>query len=158
MLTKFLFTLGLLLLPLTMPAAEATNRPTLFIVGDSTVKNRTTGQQGWGELIGEFLDTNKIATANHAIGGRSSRTFLTEGRWDKVLEQLKAGDFVLIQFGHNDSGKADDPQRPRGTLPGIGEQTLKITNPVNKRLEIVHTYGWYIRKYITDAKAKDATP
>jgi rhamnogalacturonan acetylesterase len=148
-----------LMLPTSVFAAdEPVARPTLFIIGDSTVKNGTKGQQGWGEVIGELFDTNRIVIANHAIGGRSSRTFLTEGRWDKVLEQLKPSDFVLMQFGHNDGGKPDDPQRPRGSLAGTGEQTIKITNPTNKRLELVHSYGWYMRKYVSDAKAKGATP
>ncbi len=154
---KFLFT-AFVALAFSASADTPTNKPTLFIIGDSTVKNGTKGQQGWGEVISPLFDTNKITVANHAIGGRSSRTFITEGRWDKVLEQLKPGDFVLMQFGHNDGGKPDDPQRPRGTLPGTGEQTLNITNPANKRLELVHTYGWYMRKYVTDAKAKGATP
>jgi lysophospholipase L1-like esterase len=138
-------------------AEVATNKPTLFIIGDSTVKNGTKGQQGWGERISGFFDTNKIPIANHAIGGRSSRTFLTEKRWDKVLEQLKAGDFVLMQFGHNDGGRPDDAQRPRGTLPGTGEQTLTITNPATKQMEMVHSFGWYMRKYVTDTKSKGAT-
>lgn len=139
-------------------AAAQVSKPTVYIVGDSTVKNGTKGQQGWGERLAEFLDTNKVAVANHAIGGRSSRTFLTEGRWDKVLQQLKPGDFVLMQFGHNDSGKPDDAKRPRGTLPGISHTTLTITNPATQKPEVVHTYGWYVRKYITEAKAKGATP
>src|SRR3712207_2998098 len=80
----------------------ADGKPTLFLVGDSTVKNGTKGQRGWGEEIGKYFDTTKINIVNRAIGGRSSRTFQTEGRWDKVLEELKPGDFVLIQFGHND--------------------------------------------------------
>jgi rhamnogalacturonan acetylesterase len=155
MLSKTIFTL---LLVASAVFAADTSKPTLFIIGDSTVKNGTKGQQGWGERIAELFDTNRITIANHAIGGRSSRTFLTEKRWDKVLEQLKPGDFVLMQFGHNDGGKPDDPQRPRGTLPGISDATLTITNSATKSPEAVHTYGWYIRKYVTDTKSKGATP
>jgi lysophospholipase L1-like esterase len=134
------------------------HRPTLFIVGDSTVHNGTRGQVGWGEPVAEFFDPGKIRVVNRAIGGRSSRTFQTEGRWDKVLAELKPGDFVLIQFGHNDGGPLDDAARARGSIRGTGEETREIDNPITKQREVVHTYGWYIRKYISDAKAKGATP
>jgi lysophospholipase L1-like esterase len=135
-----------------------TRTPTLFIIGDSTVKNGTKGQQGWGEVVAAEFDTNRIRIANHAIGGRSSRTFLTEGRWEKVLEELKPGDFVLIQFGHNDGGAPDDPQRPRGSLRGVGEEEREIDHPITKQKEVVHTYGWYLRKYVKEATAKGSVP
>ena len=133
-------------------------RPTLFIIGDSTVKNGTRGQRGWGEVIAGHFNTNRITVANHAIGGRSSRTFLTEGRWAKVLGELKPGDFVLMQFGHNDSGLPDDRQRPRGSLRGIGEETREIVHPVTGQKEVVHTYGWYLRKYVRETITAGATP
>jgi lysophospholipase L1-like esterase len=133
-------------------------KPTLFIVGDSTVRNSTKGQQGWGQRLGEFFDNARINVVNRAIGGRSSRTFITESRWDQVLKDAKSGDFVLIQFGHNDGIAPDDPQRPRGTLPGTGEETKQITHPKTQQPEVVHTYGWYLRKYVTGARAKGMTP
>jgi lysophospholipase L1-like esterase len=133
-------------------------KPTLFIAGDSTVRNGTKGQQGWGERLGELFDTSRINVVNRAIGGRSSRTFITEGRWDQLLKDAKPGDFVLIQFGHNDGIAPDDPQRPRGTLRGIGEETKDIVHPQTKKPETVHTYGWYLRRYVADAKAKGMTP
>jgi rhamnogalacturonan acetylesterase len=132
--------------------------PTLFIVGDSTVKNGTRGQQGWGDPIIALFDKGKIKVENHAIGGRSSRTFQTEGRWDKILTAAKPGDFVLIQMGHNDGGPLDDAARARGTLRGTGEETREIDNPITKKKEVVHTYGWYLRKYVSDAKEKKMTP
>lgn len=132
--------------------------PTLFIIGDSTVKTNTPGQQGWGDPIAAYFDPAKINVVNRAIGGRSSRTFLTEGRWDEILAQLKPGDFVLMQFGHNDAGPINDTQRARGTIRGIGDETVEIDNLLTKKHEVVHTYGWYLRKYIRDAKAKGATP
>lgn len=138
--------------------AEAPNpKPTLFIVGDSTVKNGTRGQRGWGEEIAAFFDTDKIRIENRAIGGRSSRTFQTEGRWDKILAEAKPGDFVLLQMGHNDGGPLDDAARARGSIRGIGEETKEIDNPITKQHEVVHTYGWYLRKYINDARAKKMT-
>src|SRR5206468_2108400 len=82
--------------------------PTLYIVGDSTVKSDAP-LRGWGQELAQFFNPKKINVVNRAIGGRSSRTFQNEGRWDKVLADLKVGDLVLIQFGHNDVGKYDDP-------------------------------------------------
>jgi rhamnogalacturonan acetylesterase len=132
--------------------------PTLFLVGDSTVKVGTAGQRGWGEVITPYFDTSKINVVNRAIGGRSSRTFQTEGRWDKVLADLKPGDFVLVQFGHNDAGAVNDTSRARGTIRGVGEETEEIDNLITKKHEVVHSYGWYLRKYVADTKAHEATP
>ncbi|MFI5380432.1 MAG: rhamnogalacturonan acetylesterase [Tepidisphaerales bacterium] len=149
-------------LPLTAAEDPAppppVGKPTLFIVGDSTVKNGTRGQQGWGDPIARFFDKARINVENHAIGGRSSRTFQTDGRWDRILDKAKPGDFVLIQMGHNDAGKINDDSRARGSLPGLGEETQEIDNLITKKHEVVRTYGWYMRKYITDARAKGMTP
>ncbi len=137
-------------------------KPVFYIIGDSTVKNgdgkNNNILQGWGSFIVDYFDTTKINIRNHAIGGRSSRTFITEGRWDKILTTLKKGDYVIMQFGHNDSGPYADTSRARGTIKGIGNDTTAIYNPIRKVNEIVYTYGWYMRKYINDAKAKGATP
>lgn len=138
------------------PVADG-RRPTLFIVGDSTVKNGTRGQMGWGDPLARYFDRGRINVENHAIGGRSSRTFITEGRWDRILDRAKPGDFVLIQMGHNDGGPLDDKARARGTLRGTGEETKDIDNPITGKRETVHTYGWYLRKYAADAKAKGMT-
>jgi lysophospholipase L1-like esterase len=132
--------------------------PTLFVVGDSTANNNANGGLGWGTPFASYFDATKINVLNRARAGRSSRTFLTEGLWDKVIGEMKAGDFVLIQFGHNDAGAINDASRARGSLPGLGEETQEINNLVTKKHEIVHTYGWYVRKFIGDAKAKGATP
>ncbi len=141
-----------------LPAAQEAAMPTLFLVGDSTVKTGTKGQQGWGDPIIPLFDKTKIKVLNKALGGRSSRTFQTEGLWDKVLIAAKPGDFVLIQMGHNDGGPIDDKDRARGSLPGLGEEMKEIDNPVTGKKEVVHTYGWYMRKYISDARAKKLTP
>src|SRR5687768_4838474 len=138
----------------TRPASD--QRPTLFLVGDSTVKNGTKGQRGWGEEIDKYFDTARINIANRAIGGRSSRSFQAEGRWDKVLAELRPGDFLLIQFGHNDGGNPKTDPKGRGSLRGGGEETVEVE--ANGKTEIVHTFGWYLRKYARDAKAKGAHP
>lgn len=137
-------------------------KPVFYIIGDSTVKNGDgTGknnQMGWGTVITPFFDTTKIDIQNHAIGGRSSRTFITEGRWDKIIATLKKDDYVIMQFGHNDASPLDDTARARGTIRGIGEDSTEIYNPIRKIKEIVHTYGWYMRKYVRETKAKGAIP
>jgi len=130
--------------------------PTLFIVGDSTVKSNAP-MRGWGQELGAFFDANKINVVNRAIGGRSSRTFQNEGRWNKVLAELKKGDFIIVQFGHNDVGKYDDPTaKERPSLHGEGEETAEVTK-MNGTKETVHTFGWYMQKYGNDARAKGAT-
>lgn len=135
--------------------------PTLFIVGDSTAKVGTPGQRGWGEELPKFFDAKKLRILNRAMGGRSSRTFHTEGRWAAVLEDAQPGDFVIIQLGHNDSGKLFGDNRERGSLRGNGEETENVTLTLgnNKgKQETVHTYGWYIRKIVTEAKQYGLTP
>ncbi len=137
-------------------------KPVFYIIGDSTVKNGDgTGknnQMGWGTVITPFFDTTKIDVQNHAIGGRSSRTFITDGRWDKIMEKLKKDDYVIMQFGHNDASPLDDTARARGTIKGINDDSTEIYNPIRKIKEVVHTYGWYIRKYARETKAKGAIP
>lgn len=136
-------------------------RPTLYIIGDSTVKNgkgKGDGNLwGWGSFLDQSFDTTKLAVRNYALGGRSSRTFITEGHWDQVLAQLKPGDYVIMQFGHNDGAPLDDTARARGTIKGIGGDSSNIYNPIMKKNETVYTYGWYMRKYVADTKAKGAT-
>jgi lysophospholipase L1-like esterase len=126
--------------------------PTVWLVGDSTVRNGrgdgANNQMGWGDELAPYLDLNKVNLVNRAIGGRSSKTYITEGHWDDVL----------IQFGHNDSGAPDEPTRARASLPGVGDETKEIENPILKQHETVHTFGWYLRKYVTDTRAKGATP
>jgi oligogalacturonide lyase len=138
-------------------AGGTSTKPTLFLIGDSTVRNRTRGQLGWGDPIANWFDPSRITVTNCALGGRSSRTFLTEGLWSKVLARLKPGDFVLMQFGHNDGGPLDEG-RARASLKGNGDESRVVTNRVSGKVETVHTYGWYLRQYISDTKAKRATP
>jgi len=136
--------------------------PTLFLVGDSTVRNGHAdgagGQWGWGEPLIDLFDTSEINVDNRAIGGRSSRSYIMEGQWADTLAFVKPGDIILFQFGHNDDGPLDDPSRARGTIHGIGDETKEIENPILKIHETVHTYGWYMRKYVEDTKTKGAIP
>lgn len=136
------------------------HKPVLYIIGDSTVKSgdgkNNNELQGWGSFVDLSFDTTMISIKNHAIGGRSSRTFITEGRWDRILATLQKGDFVIMQFGHNDNGPLDDTARARGTLKGVGEDSVEIHNPIRKVKEVVHSYGWYMNRYVADAKARGA--
>src|ERR1043165_5086876 len=89
------------------PAAARLNPalPTLWIAGDSTAaRGRGAAQQGWGVPFAGYFDPAKINVANRARGGRSSRTFFTEALWDQLLAEVRKGDTVLLQFGHNDGG------------------------------------------------------
>ncbi len=148
------------------PSAQPVSKPdlpTLFLIGDSTVRtgrlgDGENGQWGWGAPIADFFDRTRINVENRAMGGTSSRTYQTLGLWEKVLADMKSGDFVIMQFGHNDGGPLNDDRRARGTLKGNGEETEEIDNLLTGEHEVVHTYGWYIRKYINDAEAKGATP
>jgi lysophospholipase L1-like esterase len=141
--------------------AEET-KPRLVLIGDSTVKNGQGrgdgGLWGWGQVIDKHFDTSRIDIENHAIGGRSSRTFLTEGRWDRALERLREGDFVIMQFGHNDGGDMFKGDRPRASIKGNGDDSERGVVEATGIAEEVRSYGWYLRKYIADAKAKGATP
>ena len=136
--------------------------PTIWLVGDSTVRNGrgdgANNQMGWGDELAPYFDPDKVNIVNRAIGGRSSRTYITEGHWAEVLSYLKPGDVVMIQFGHNDGGPLDDAARARGSLPGLGDATREIENPVMNKHETVHTYGWYMEQYVREARAKGATP
>jgi len=132
--------------------------PTIFVAGDSTANNHANGGLGWGDPFISYFDKAKVNVLNRARAGRSSRTFITEGFWDKVLSEMKRGDVVLIQFGHNDAGAINDTTRARGSLPGLGEETEAIDNLLTKKHEVVHTYGWYLRKMIGETRAKGAVP
>ncbi len=132
--------------------------PTLFIVGDSTASNGP--NLGWGDHLANYFDTTKINVANRAHAGRSSRSYIVEGSWDKTLAEIKAGDYVMLQWGHNDGGDLGGA-KPRGSLHGLGEETQEVPQTVGVmagKTETLHTYGWYNRKYIADIEAKGATP
>lgn len=144
------------LILLSIVAFKPALKPTLYIIGDSTVRNNEP-MYGWGSVIGTFFDTSRIAIANHAMAGRSSRTFMTENRWYNVDSLIKPGDYVMMQFGHNDGSAPDTTKKNRGTLKGTGEETVELAW-ADGRKETVHTYGWYIRKFVKDTKSKGGIP
>jgi lysophospholipase L1-like esterase len=132
--------------------------PTIFLAGDSTAQVGDPKHTGWGKAFALYVDEAKANWVNAAIGGRSSRTYVTEGRWDRLAGSLKPGDFVFIQFGQNDGGAVNDASRARGSLAGLGDETQEIDNLVTHKHEIVHTFGWYMTKMVAEAKGKGATP
>jgi len=159
------FTMALFIAGLIGLAFTIQQKPTIYVIGDSTTHN-TLPLMGWGTALPDFFDSTKITIANHAMAGRSTRTFVKEGRWNTVDSLLKPGDYVMMVFGHNEGAKpgitppnADAAGRAigRGVLHGIGEDTVHLIYP-NGSVEIVHSFGWYFRKFIRDTKAKGATP
>jgi lysophospholipase L1-like esterase len=111
---------------------------TIYMIGDSTMANKAPErfpETGWGQVFRELFN-DKVKVQNHAVNGRSSKSFLDEGLWDKVCRRLKPGDYVFIQFGHNDE-KADSPDR--------------YTNPYS-------TYRANLERYVTETRSKGAVP
>ncbi len=111
--------------------------PRVLLAGDSTMADKPLDlpERGWGMALGALFKDG-VAVKNHAMNGRSTRSFLDEGRWQKLLDETRPGDVVIIQFGHNDE-KVEDPKR--GTDP-------KTTFPEN------------LRRFVRDVRAKQATP
>ncbi|WP_200301378.1 rhamnogalacturonan acetylesterase [Streptomyces adelaidensis] len=120
------------------PPGGGRRERTLFIAGDSTAAQKYAAaapETGWGTALAFFLE-NRLGVSNHAVNGRSSKSFIDEGRLDVVLDAIRPGDFLVIQFGHNDS-KAEDPTR--------------YTEPWT-------TYQDCLRRYIDGARARGARP
>ena len=137
-------------------------KPVVFITGDSTVKNTdrdSTGMWGWGSQADRIFDADKITWINCAQAGRSCRTYLREGRWEKVYNDLQKGDFVLIQFGHNDIGELHKGKH-RGDIPGTADTSCvsRVVLKDEAYNEVVYSFGWYLRKMIDDCRQKGATP
>ena len=137
-------------------------KPVVFITGDSTVKNTdrdSTGMWGWGSQAWRIFDEEKITYINCAQAGRSCRTYIREGRWEKVYNDLQAGDYVLIQFGHNDIGELHKGKH-RGDIPGVADTNCVSRVTLNGEAfnEVVYSFGWYLRKMIDDCREKGATP
>jgi rhamnogalacturonan acetylesterase len=130
-------------------SAGAREPRTVWLIGDSTVRNGIAGQLGWGTPLAGMLNPKLARVENRAIPGRSSRSFLEEGSWDKVLKLARPGDFVLIQFGHNDDVRSG-AIHSIASLAGNGDDSLDG--------EKVRTYGWYIRNYVRTAVAARLNP
>lgn len=141
--TKILLTLFCALLSAPRSGAMAASPVSLYAIGDSTMAPNTRLDEdpgdpgrGWAEALQPLFDTARLVVRNCAVSGRSSKSFIDEGRWRKVLDRLDAGDLVLIQFGHNDAKKAD----PR-----------RYTDPET-------TFKENLRTFVREARAKGAVP
>lgn len=134
-------------------------KPVVFFTGDSTVKNADRdddGMWGWASQAATVFDTTKVTLVNAGRAGRSTRSFIREGLWDAVYNSLQPGDFVTIQFGHNDICPITD-QKARGVIPGTAD-SCHVFHMDNGTYEVVYTFGWYLRKMIDDVREKGATP
>lgn len=141
--------------PMPPPRPEA-EIPAVFIVGDSTAFSNGPNQRGWGDELARHLPPGTWSVRNRARPGRSTRSFRREGLWQRVLAELKPGDVVLIQFGHNDADTLDTG-RHRGVLPGLGDETCEVILPDHQR-ETIHTFGYYLRQFVTETRNIGALP
>lgn len=125
---------------------SGSDKPTIYIAGDSTVQSyraQYAPQQGWGYYLQENFNEN-VTVANHSIAGRSTKKFYDEGRWQTIVDSLKPGDFVMIQFAINDAGTANK------------DRYAPICGNVNSPSD--GSYEWYMTEFIKTAKEKGATP
>lgn len=147
---------------LRLPFVANSQLTSMFLVGDSTVRNGAgdgvNGEWGWGDFIADNLDSKKINVVNRAVGGLSSRTFITGGHWQRALNMMKPGDYVVMQFGHNDAAPLNNKKRARGTIKGTSDAVKIIENQLTNQTEVVHSYGWYLRKMVGEAKARGIIP
>ncbi len=146
-----------------LPVVQVTRekgKPVVFITGDSTVKNKDSdkdGMWGWGSQAYTVFDQDKVTCVNVAKAGRSTRSYVREGRWEQVYNTLQPGDFVLLQFGHNDICPIADAKE-RGVIPGTADTCHVYKMEKDGRYEVVYSFGWYLRKMIDDCREKGATP
>ncbi|MFN2126653.1 MAG: rhamnogalacturonan acetylesterase [Anaerolineales bacterium] len=142
--------------------SESPKKVSLFLIGDSTMAEKKAvryPETGWGEMLQQFFN-DQVQVKNHALNGRSSKSFIDEGRWQLVLDSLKPGDYVFIQFGHNDQKYKDSTRFTNPTtiyrqnlIRYVQETRDKGANPVlltsivrrnyNEYGVLMDTHGWY---------------
>jgi len=131
----------LLLIPFALKVQEVSpsKQITIFMIGNSTMANKPfkdgNPEKGWEQIFPLYFNEG-VRIENHAVNGRSSKSFLDEGRWEVVLNRIEPGDYVIIEFGHNDA-KKDDPKR------------FADTNT---------DYRWNLEKFVNETKQKDGIP
>ena len=140
--------------------ASEGQKPTIFVVGDSTAHNSGKGKNGeqmvgWGTPLADYFDATRVSVENVGHAGQSSRTYYTGANdWKRVVGLMKRGDFVLLVFGINDGGPPKTA-KARGSIPGLGEETLVLRHDDGSD-EVVHTYGWYMRRMAQEAISRGA--
>jgi len=131
--------LSIILLSIFAVTASAQKTPvTIFMAGDSTMAIKQPDKRpetGWGEMLGKYFKDGTVKIDNRAMNGRSTKTFISEGRWQSIVDALQKGDYVFIQFGHNDESK---------------EKGERYTPPADYRNNLI--------RFITDVKAKGGNP
>ena len=135
-------------------------KPMVFLCGDSTGKNeddKPDGMWGWGSQAYTIFDSTKCVFQNQAKAGRSTRTYIDEGRWEEVYNSLEKGDVVFIQFGHNDIGGIKDGKK-RGVLATAKDSSAVYCMENSGVYKVIYSYGWYLKKMIRDAQEKGAVP
>jgi lysophospholipase L1-like esterase len=150
------FLLAAILLALALPGEPVT----VWLAGDSTMAQKQPDKRpetGWGEALQPCFDSSRVRIANRAMNGRSTRSFVAEGRWKAIVDSLKAGDYVFIQFGHNDEkvgtanySSPDDYRRNLlrfvDDVRSRGGHPVLFTPVVRRRFEgtrLVDTHGAY---------------
>jgi pectinesterase len=134
-----LVVLFLTILAVSTPVSSGQHQPvTIFLAGDSTMADKRPDKRpetGWGEMLGKHFQNGKVIIDNRAQNGRSTRTFISEGRWQAIIDALKPGDYVIIQFGHNDESK---------------QKQERYTPPADFRSNLI--------KFVQETRARRATP
>ena len=120
--------------------------PTLFLVGDLPA-----------ESVTPLFDATHLNVAVSPALGRTTRAYINSGDWDKLLSQVKPGDFILLDFVPTTLSAADKASATR-TLQGIGDGTFEYLDPGTQKLELVHSYGWYLRRMVVDTINHGASP
>ena len=150
--------------PLQTPVVNGLKRkkgkPVIFFTGDSTVKNadkEEDGMWGLGSVAGCAFDTTKVTLMNCAVAGRSTRTYLDEGHWDRVYNSIQPGDYVFIQFGHNDIGDINT-KKARGVIRGTADTSHVYRMEATRKYKVVYSFGWYLRKFVGDVREKGGIP
>lgn len=127
------------LLATLLVSLAASAQTTVFVCGDSTAATKDISkgspERGWGHVLQPFFDPAEVIIENHAVNGRSTKSFVSLGHWQKVEERMKPGDYVFIEFGHNDTKESD---------------TVRFTTP--------EQYGRNLERFIEITRSKGATP
>ena len=135
------------------------SKPVILLIGDSTCKNGagdgSNGQWGWGSFMADYIN-DKATVENHALGGLSSRTFYNNN-WAAVRDAINPGDYVLIQFGHNDMAPLNTG-RARGTLNGTDAKPEIVVMEKDGSPEKVYAYGHYIRLFVKQTRMRGGIP
>ena len=146
--------------PEVFPFKREKGKPVVFFTGDSTVKNSDRdedGMWGWASQAFTVFDQSKITLVNAGRAGRSTRTYLYEKRWDEVYRSIQPGDYVLIQFGHNDIGHIDT-QKERAVIATAKDTCRVYKMASDGQYKVIYSFGWYLKKFIQDVREKGGTP